>query len=112
MKDLKESIFDEKALLKNLDDNAVLNTIKKISSSSKFAKGLKDQTARDIMIGDIVLFSNDGLIVRVGLVTDIDKEAEMVLINHTGNPNTGWWIDPDKILLINKKILNEIAKII
>lgn len=109
MKTLKESIFDEKEQMKNIDDNATLSLLKKFKKNySKNYKSMEDCKGMPVGVGDFVIFS--GTNIMMGLVTKVDKKSSSVLVNHSGEPNTGWWIETSQILKINKNIAIDIVK--
>ena len=111
MKALRESIFDEKEQMKNVKNNALLNIMiyyhkAKANSTTK----IQDCKNNPIKKGDILLFSNAGINIMMGLVTDISKKHSQVLVNFSGVPDTGWWIEPWKALKIDKDIAMKIVK--
>ena len=111
MKTLKESIFDEKEQIKNLEDSAILTLLKKFKKYySKNYKSMEDCKGMPIGIGDMVIFSNGGMNIMMGLVTEVDVESSSVFVNYSGEPNTGWWIEASQTLKINKNIAMDIVK--
>ena len=111
MKTLKESIFDEKEQMKNIEDNATLSLLKKFKKyHSKNSESIKDCKGIPIGIGDMVIFSNGGMNIMMGLVTKVDEESGSIFVNHSGEPNTGWWIETSQTLKINKNIAIDIVK--
>lgn len=111
MKTLKESIFDEKNQMTNIDINATLNMIGKFQSKnfSYDANKVQDCKGNIIEKGDVVIFSN-GIQIYLGIVTDID-EGE-ICINYTGKPNGVWWYTAYRTLKIDQKIAKSIIKLI
>lgn len=111
MKNLIESIFDEKDQMNNIDINASLNMISKYQSKSFSYDKDKVQDCKGNIVekGDMVIFSN-GIQIYLGLVTDID-EGELC-INYTGKPNGTWWLNAYKTLKIDQKIAKSIVKLI
>lgn len=111
MKNLIESIFDEKDQMDNIDINAELNMISKYQSKSFTYDKNKVQDCKGNIVekGDMVIFSN-GIQIYLGLVTDID-EGELC-INYTGKPNGVWWYTAYKTLKIDQKIAKSIVKLI
>lgn len=111
MKTLKESIFDEKEQLKNVEDNAILSLLKKFKKYySKNSKSIKDCKGIPVGIGDLVIFSNGGMETMMGLVTKVDEKSPIILVNYSGEPDTGWWIEASQTLKINKNIAIDIVK--
>lgn len=111
MKTLKESIFDEKEQMKNVEDNAILSLLKKFKKYyCKNFKSIEDCKGMSIGVGDVVIFSNGGTNIMMGLVTKADVESSSILVNHSGEPNTGWWIETSQTLKINKNIAIDIVK--
>lgn len=111
MKTLKESIFDEKDQMKNIEDNAILSLLKKFKKYySKNFNSIEDCKGMPIDVGDVVIFSNGGTDIRMGLVTKVDEKNSSILVNHTGEPNTGWWVRTSQTLKINKNIAIDIVK--
>ena len=111
MKNLIESIFDEKDQMDNIDINAALNMISKYQSKDFTYDNGKAQDCKGNIVekGDMVIFSN-GLRIYLGLVTDID-EGELC-INYTGKSNRTWWYTAYKTLKIDQKIAKSIVKLI
>lgn len=111
MKTLKESIFDEKEQMKNVEDSAILSLLKKFKKHySKNYKSMEDCKGMPVFVGDMVIFSNGGINIMMGLVTEVDIESSSIFVNHSGEPNTGWWIEPWKALKIDKDIAMKIVK--
>lgn len=111
MKTLKESIFDEKEQLKNVEDSAILSLLKKFKKHyTKNYKSIEDCKGMPVRVGDFVIFSNGGMDIMMGLVTKVDVEYSSVLVNHSGEPNTGWWVETSRTLRINKNIAIDIVK--
>ena len=110
MKSLRESIFDEKEQMQNIEDNAVLTLLKKFKSHCSKSNSLEDCKGMPINIGDIVIFSNGGINIMMGLVTTVDEESSSIFVNWSGVPNTGWWRESSQTLKINKNIANNIVK--
>lgn len=111
MKELRESIFDEKERIKDIENNTLLNIMMdyhnvKANSTTK----IQDCKNNPIKKGDILLFSNAGINIMMGLVIDISKKHSQVLVNFSGVPDTGWWIEPWKALKIDKDIAIKIVK--
>lgn len=110
MKTLKESIFDEKDNLKNIDKNVIFNLIQKYrKTQTGVPKKLHDILNRPINLGDLIFYSN-GLSIHVGLVISIEEESNDVFMSWDKEEH-GWWVSADRCLKINKDILNEIIKI-
>ena len=111
MKSLRESIFDEKEQMQNIEDSAILSLLKKFKKHySKNYKSMEDCKGMPVGVGDIVIFSNGGINIMMGLVTEVDVESSSVLVNHSGEPNTVWWKETSQTLKINKSIANNIVK--
>jgi uncharacterized protein YkvS len=111
MKTLKESIFDEKEQMKNVENSAILSLLKKFKKYyTKNYKSIEDCKGMLVGVGDVVIFSNGGTNIMMGLVTKVDEESGSVLVNHSGEPNTGWWIETSQTLKINKNIAMDIVK--
>lgn len=110
MKTLKESIFDEKDNLKNIDTNTIFNLIQKYrKTQTGVPKKLHDNLNRPINLGDLILYSN-GIGIYVGLVINLDEDTNEVFMSWNKEKN-GWWVHADRCLKINKNALNEIIKI-
>lgn len=111
MKTLKESIFDEKEQMKNVEDSAILSLLKKFKKHySKNYKSMEDCKGMPVFVGDMVIFSNGGMNIMMGLVTEVDIESSSIFVNHSGEPNTGWWKETSQTLKINKNIAIDIVK--
>lgn len=111
MKTLKESIFDEKEQMKNVEDSAILSLLKKFKKyNTKNFKSIEDCKGMPIGVGDFVIFSNGGMNIMMGLVTGVDIESSSILVNHSGEPHTGWWVETSRTLKINKNIAIDIVK--
>lgn len=81
MKTLKESIFDEKDNLKNIDVNVIFNLIQKYrKTQTGVPKKLHDNLNRPINLGDLILYPN-GIGIYAGLVISIDEENNDILIS-------------------------------
>ena len=61
-------------------------------------------------VGDVIIFSNGGTNIMMGLVTKVDEKDSSILVNHSGELNTGWWIKTSQTLKINKNIAMDIVK--
>lgn len=111
MKALRESIFDEKEQIKDIENNALLNIMMDYhKAKSNSTTKIQDCKNNPIKKGDILLFSNAGINIMMGLVIDISKKHSQVLVNFSGAPDTGWWIEPWKALKIDKDIAMKIVK--
>lgn len=111
MKTLKESIFDEKEQLKNVEDSAILSLLKKFKKYyTKNYKSIEDCKGMPVSVGDMVIFSNGGMDIMMGLVTEVDAESGDIFVNHSGEPDTGWWKETSQTLRINKNIAMNIVK--
>ena len=111
MKALKESIFDEEEQMKNVEDNTTLSLLKKFKKyHTKNLKSIEDCKGMPIGVGDFVIFSNGGTNIMMGLVTFIDIESSSIFVNHSGEPDTGWWVETSRTLKINKNIAIDIVK--
>ena len=111
MKNLIESIFDEKEQMNDIDNKAMLTLIKKYQSYlyTYDKNKVQDCKGNSIKIGDVVIFSN-GLQIYLGVVERIE-DGEL-LVNYTGKPNGCWWNTAYKTLKIDQKIAKDIVKMI
>ena len=115
MEDLKniiESVFDEKDNLKGIDNEAEFHLLKKFKDAHKWMSNqYRDQLGQKVDVGDYILVSNDAFSIKVGKIIRKDRGSKNVLVCWNGESDKAWWFEPWKGLKINKKIFDEIMKL-